>query len=350
VVRCPNWRPRIEVALLSGFAFECRPDCGLCCYASPRIERTEIGRLLQIAPEAQIVEAGADRYLAARPHGGACQFLADRRCGVHAARPSPCREFPVSVHVGERLQASVVLSCPGLDLRALAGRFEGDPPGHGLTSEIQAAEARVGASTARRLADAQRRRRRLVRALESEGRWQTEEAVRRRFVGRPPLPTDDDFPVADPPEIDSGWEDLPLFFDGRATPVALAATTGGWELHELAATGGSARALGVIPPPTRRPRTTSEADRLLGLYLEYWLRRDAFFGSALLDAVGSDRSVEEVAADELHVVGAQVLARAEVRAKLRRAGADPLGADDVADGIRAVDQDWLDRPTWGDRL
>ncbi|HTT15724.1 MAG TPA: YkgJ family cysteine cluster protein, partial [Thermoplasmata archaeon] len=110
---------RLDVALVQGFSFACRPDCGLCCFASPRISPGEQHALRVVAPQATFVGRGRDRYLSARPDGGACQFLANLRCGVHAQRPAPCREFPITVHLGERLQASVVLSCPGLDLRRL---------------------------------------------------------------------------------------------------------------------------------------------------------------------------------------------------------------------------------------
>ena len=341
--------PELDTQLLDGFGFVCRPDCGLCCYASPRIARPELRELLAAAPEAQLVARGSDRFLAARPHGGACQFLTERRCGVHAARPSPCREFPVTVHVGERLQASLVLSCPGLDLRPLLADAPG-APARAFEGELAAVRRRIDASVQGRVDAAARRRRRLVRALEAEGLWMSEAEVRRRLRARAPLPGAEEFPVEDPPEVSEGWEQLPLFFDGRAGPVGISRAMGGWALHELSPMGGAAHELGVVPPPTRPPTTTEEGAAVLARYLDYWLDRDAFFGSVLLGSAEARLPVLTVAELELRAVGAQVLVRAEVRAKLRGLPSDPLSAAAIADGIRATDQDWLDRPTWGDRL
>ncbi len=345
----PDPLPSLDLELLRGFGFVCRPDCGLCCYAEPRIERPELSQLLQIAPSAEIVGTGADRFLAARPHGGACQFLRDSRCSVHSARPSPCREFPVSVHLGERLQATLVLSCPGLDLAPLTG---GDPPaGEGaFASELASVRHRLGPSTLPRIEAARRRRRRLVRELDRSGLWTSEEEVRSELLGHPPRPGPEDFPVEDPPDESEGWEHLPLFFDGRSGPVSISRALGGWAFHEMAAAGGSARALGVVPPPSQPPAADAGAMRLLDRYLDYWLRRDAFFGSVLIDAREAGAPVVDVARLELRAIGAQVLARAQVRVKLRGRPAEVLSAEAVKDGIRAVDQDWLDRPTWGDRL
>ena len=92
----------IDVSLLSGFAFACRPDCGLCCFTSPRVDAEDAERLRAVAPDARIVPRGRERCVAARPDGGACQFLTQLRCRVHEVRPAPCREFPISVHVGLR--------------------------------------------------------------------------------------------------------------------------------------------------------------------------------------------------------------------------------------------------------
>jgi Fe-S-cluster containining protein len=345
--------PTLDIELLRGFEFHCRPDCGLCCFAEPRVEPSERIRLLEIVPELEFKGSETDRFLAARSNGGACQLLSDQRCRAHAVRPQPCREFPLTAHLGERLQATVVLSCPGIDLSPLArppsaGRAMSDS----LRDELVALRERITPSTSRRLADARRRRRRLVRELTDQGRWEDERDVRERLESAVPRPTDGDFPVADPPSVDDGPERLPLFFDRRASPIALAAGLGGWELLELSPNGGTRRSWGVVPPPERRPRVALEAMQLLDGYLDYWLRRDALFGAVHLEMIEAEDGapVSEWVASELRAIGALVLARADVRARWSRGEAPELTADDVADGIRATDQDLLDRPTWGDRL
>lgn len=346
-------RPTIDVALLAGFGFRCRPDCGLCCYASPRVSPLERTAILRVIPNATIVGSGPDRFLASRPDGGSCQFLSGHRCGIHEIRPAPCREFPITVHLGERLQATVVLSCPGLSLEPLrARRTEASAGGAiGLAAELASAERRVDEGVIGRIAAAQRRRRKIVRLLDQEDRWQPEVEVRRVLRDRLPWPRLDDFPVDDPPEAEDGRDRLPLFFDARPGPVALAKGLGGWELSELAPTGGMASSLGVLPPPDRPPSTDLPGSALLTGYLRYWLERDVLFGAVLLEMVeDQEGDVLSRVTDTLCAIGACVLARAEVRAKLTRASRDPLTALEVADGIRASDQDWLDRPTWGELL
>ena len=345
--------PELDIELVRGFRFQCRPDCGLCCYAEPRIEFEERARLVQLVPEVEVRGSGAHRYLAARPDGGACRLLTDQRCRAHEARPSPCREFPLVVHIGERLQATVVLSCPGVDIEGLAPDAVGRELVSGsLASELASLRARIRPATARRLVEAGRRRRRRVRELTANGRWEDEVAVRRRLLSAPPRPRDDDFPVEDPPTTDDGLERLPLFFDPRASPIALAAGLGGWELLELSPSGGVRRSWGVVPPPDRRPSMDADATALLDRYIAYWLRRDALFGFVLEEMATSedDGTVGEWVDRELREIGATVLARADVRARSSRGDVAQLGREDIADGIRATDQDFLDRPTWGDRL
>lgn len=341
----------IDLALLNGFRFECQPGCGLCCYAEPRVEPSDRARLIQIAPNAVFVGQGPDQFLAARPDGGACQFLSVNRCEVHAARPHPCREFPITVHMGRRLQATIVLSCPGVDLGSLRiPPSRRASPSEGLESEIQSLRERIGPGVQTRLDAAALRGRRLERALQAEGRWDDDEDVRSHLRSQLPRPGSADFPVEDPPELADGWEELPLFYDGRSAPLVLTRQIGGWEVWQLRPEGRG-ETLGVFPPPLRPPALEPEADRLLEAYLGYALERDAFLASAQLDALESEEgSVTDWARTDLATLGAMVLARGAVRAKLRGAGDGLLSERDVADGIRATDLDWLDRPTWGDRF
>ncbi len=345
--------PALDTALLDGFAFACRPDCGLCCFASPRITPRERDRLRESTAQVEIVGRGRDLFLASRPDGGACQFLRSRRCGVHALRPAPCREFPISVHVGTRLQATAVLSCPGLTLDRLVrpevGASGSGPSG--LERELESVRSRIDAGTARRVADAARRRRRIVRELESGGAFRPEDEVRAVLREEIPWPRDEEFPAEEPPPSGDGLATLPLYFDGRRGPVALSQGVGGWAVLELAEEGGVAADLGVVPPPERCPSTDDAGAELLRGYLRYWLERDALFGYLLQSgATEAGEDLVESTRTELRRIGAQVLSRAEVRAKVTGRRPGELGAAAVADGIRAYDQDGLDRPTWGDRL
>jgi hypothetical protein len=260
----------------------------------------------------------------------------------------------LTVHVGDRLQATVVLSCPGVDLAPLRDAASSEARGGttGFTEELIAVRERIDPGTSRRREEARRRRRKVARLLDAEGRWEEEVEVRLWLDGSASMPTDDDFPVEDPPPADEGLDRLPLFFDGRDAPVALAGGLGGWELLVLQPEGGVATSLGVFPPPDRAPRLEPRASELLEAYLAYWLRRDALFGTVHLEMLRQNDGapVSEWVESELRSIGALVLSRADVRARRARGTVDRLTAADVADGIRATDQDLLDRESWGDRL
>ncbi len=343
----------VDVSGLSGFSYACRPGCGLCCYAEPLVTPAEKPPLLRIVPSAEFVSRGRFEFLGSHSEGGACRLLEGNRCRAHAARPSPCREFPLTAHVGVRLQATVVLTCPCVDLAVLRGYRgpDGASPPRGFETELAALRSRVNRSALRRIEVSERRRRRIARVLTEEGRWNEEEEVRRRLREQIPRPALDDFPAEDAPPLEEGLESLPLVFDGRAGPVAFAGDSGAWELFELRPTGGVARSLGIAAPPDHPPAVTEDAALTLAGYLRYWLERDVLFGTVHLAMLeGGDGSVTDHVAEELRRIAAVTLSRAHVLAALRRGNVDRLTEDDVRDGLRATDQDLLDRASWGDRL
>ena len=305
----PDGRPPLDLTLLRGFRYACRPDCGLCCYAEPRVEPEERPRLLKIAPLADIASHHGGSFLRARPDGGACQFLTERRCAAWSVRPSPCQQFPLTVHVGERLQATLVLSCPGIDLESLTqpDAWAARPAPEGLEREISAVERRVTPAVRRPREEALRRRRRVVTMLETSDQWVDEELVREALREALPLPTAEEFPVADPPAGDDDLANLPLFFDHRKGPVAIAGGLGGWELLELSAEGGGElRAL--VPPPSRPPELAADGRRLLEGYLRYFLERDALFGTVVPQIEpGGNETVAEALERELRTIGALVV-------------------------------------------
>ncbi len=343
----------VDTSLVVGFRYACRPGCGLCCYAEPLVPPADRLPLLRRVPEIHLVARGRDEFLAARPEGGACQLLAGNRCRAHPVRPAPCRQFPIAAHLGGRLQATVVLSCPGVDLAGLGayrGPASGEPPPD-FDEELAALRGRIDAGTPRRLAEGLRRRDRLRREFARDGRWEEEEEVRARFRRAIPDAGPEEFPAEAPPARADGLEHLPLSFDGRDGPVAWAAGLGGWELWELRPDGGTVGPVGVASPPTRPPPLSDAGRRSLQGYLRYWLDRDLLFGVVHLAMLeGSDGTVGAWVEAELRSIAALVLSRASVRATIQRGSVDRLTDDDVLAGIRATDQDLLDRPTWGSPL
>ncbi len=345
--------PPLDTSTLAGLRYECLPDCGLCCYAEPLVVPAEKEGLLRIVPEIEFSRRGRFEFIRSNPEGGACQLLAGNRCRAHSVRPSPCREYPLAGYVGTRVQAVAVLTCPGIDLTFLDG-YRGPtnaPPPQGLDSELAALRARLSKGVGRRLEENQRRRRQISRSLAVDGRWIDETEVRRQLRDRLPGPLNEDLPVWDPPSQKDGLELLPLVFDHRAGPLAFAGRPEGWELLELRPQGGVERSLGVTLPPDHLPVLSEEAQRILAGYLRYWLERDQLFGFVHLDmAENGNRNVVEGVAAELRRIAAIAVSRAYVLAGLCRGTVGQISGTDLHQGIRATDQDLLDRPAWGTRL
>jgi Putative zinc- or iron-chelating domain len=343
----------VDISGLYGFSYGCRPQCGLCCYAEPLVAPAEKAGLLRILPSAEFVQRGRYEFLASHPDGGACRILAGDRCRAHSGRPSVCREYPLSAHIGLRVQVTLSLTCPGVDLSSLhdyRGPERGAPP-RGFETELAALNSRVDGSVRRVLETNGRRQRRIERMLRAEGRWEDDTDVRRRLRDQLPAPVHDDFPAEGPPSRDDGLASLPMYFDARTGPVALLSQAGGWELVELHPTGGVRSSRGMAPPPDRAPVLSEDAAATLEGYLRYWLERDLLFGvvhlAMLEDPAGS---VTDHVSSELRRIAAVVLSRAHVLAAVRGGRGDRLSDDQLRDGLRAADQDLIDRATWGTRL
>jgi hypothetical protein len=342
--------------MLLGLGFQCRPDCGLCCYATPRTGPEERANLIRIDPSIPFVPMGGGiAAISDRGDGGACYLLEARRCRAHAARPFPCREFPLSTHVGDRVQVTAVLSCPGLDLSEFGEWADGRPPRPqptGFATELDAVLERLDSDSVDRSASQSQRRFRTVAArLERNGLWDDPEDIRAAI--RPELGqlTREAFPPEDPPDRGEGIASLPLFRDPKFGVVAIARHPGGWEFLSLTERGGEPTSLTVLPPPQRCPEMYPGGERVLQAYLEYLLARDITYWQAAerLDPDGEFGMAEEVALDVAEF-GALVLSRAWARERLRAVDPGPLDAEAVLDGVRATDAEFLDRPTLGLRL
>ncbi|MFZ0891832.1 MAG: YkgJ family cysteine cluster protein [Thermoplasmata archaeon] len=343
----------VDWALIEGFSFSCRPDCGLCCYTTPALNPTERTTLIQLQPELPILAGpGGRSFVASRTGGGACALLSSNRCGEHTARPGPCQRFPLDVHLGDRIQISFVLSCPGITLAPLTSERL-DPganfPPHGLESEVEAVRQWLSEpGFDRHVQQARQRRRKIKRFLTKVGVWEEDDSVRARLSTAIPFPTAKDFPAESPPAASDGLELLPLYFDDHWGRVALAESVGGWEAITIAEVGGIDKHLGVFPPPESVPRLTAGARHLLNSYLRYFLKRDFLFGLVHLTLLEEpERLVGDAVKDELQRIGADVLTRAVIRGKISGRPTDPLTEGDVEAGIRAADMDLLDRPSWG---
>ncbi len=345
----------LDTTLLTGFRFGCRPGCGLCCYASPAVNRGERERLLQIdtALDFEDEPGGEFALLATRPDGGACELLLDNRCRAHAARPFPCRSFPVHGHVGVRFQATLVLSCPGLDLAPLSGwgtpdALAGGPVG--LESELAAVAAESASapllSWESEAADAERR---LFRRSRRGDGGETPDAVRARIRAEPPALDPTQELALPPPGRDAALEELPVLFDPRYGRVALRSSEeGAYELLGLREAGGSVGRLATIPLPEEVPPLEPSAHAALAGYARYLVDRDHFVWSTYQE-IRSGRTgsfSDQLAANRTEAL-TEVVRRGAVLARFHGRTAERLTLDDLRDGIRAVDAELLDRPTMG---
>ncbi|MCI4345682.1 MAG: YkgJ family cysteine cluster protein [Thermoplasmata archaeon] len=352
--REPSDELSIDLQLLEGFEFACRPDCGLCCYAEPAATGAERARLLKIEPELPFrPESREYSRIGARPDGGACALLTENRCRAHAARPHPCRAFPVHVHIGERVQASLVLSCPGVALGPLAGWQSGSPrpTPKGLDGELAAVREEFEGSPVELLrSDATGR---LARELRRRGVEPRElEGLRARARAQLPAPEPEILAEFAPPLSGGPLDEEPIFWDARLGLVLLSSSEDGLYVASRAReAGGVSALLGEFPLPEASPRLTSPAQQLLDGYLAYLGERDHFLWSVLAEgAVAASRSFEEEYLGTLAAVKEELLARASVRARLLGETGEKLDAEELGRGIRAMDNDLLDRPTLGSIL
>jgi Fe-S-cluster containining protein len=347
---------RPEYQLVAGFRFRCLPGCGLCCYTTPAVAPGERNRLIQLDPAVPLLETSDGwTQIASRPEGGACYFLREGRCGCHGVRPATCGEFPLTAHVGERIQVSVVLSCPGVDLSALSSWGTGAPLGPvspDLASEIEFMNREVAhAEATGQLRWAARRRRNVEHRLRRKASWQSEEEVRVRL--RPQIdrlvPTE--LPPPDLPEEEEALASLPMFYDSAYGRVAWRPHPGGMEFFTLRETGGVDRHLGVLASPTQSPGLDGSGTTMLRGYLAYLLERDATFGTMYDYLLEAEPTRPELAlTDELQSIAGQVIRMACLRRALTSDRRGELSSRDIEDGIRATDMDILDRPAVGLRL
>ncbi len=341
----------LDTRLIEGFDFVCRPGCGLCCFTTPRVDGREEAQIRQLLPSAPLIELSDQEVgIEARPYGGACQFLSASRCAIRHVRPSPCRIFPISVHLGFRAQASIVLTCPGVSLEPLTGRPAAARGG--LEMELEAARARLHVVGTERLEryreafDARRAARGFSGPAEAEAR-----ALRSRL--HPWVDTLDPgtVPSGEIPPVSVGLERLPLVPSSTAGPLALGRQGARWLLLELRAEGGRPEPRFSARTPGRLLPMTADAERLWRGYLHYWVERDALLGIVEAAAEPTDSAeFEQGLKSELEEIAGEVLDRGAFLASTVATAAGRLDAPAVALGIRATDMDLLDRSSAGERL
>ncbi len=352
--------PTFDLTLLKGARFQCRPGCALCCFTTPAVTSEERGALLRILPDLPLADpseggGGGFARIASRDEGGACHLLERSRCRAHSGRPFPCRSFPLHTSLERRVQVSLVLSCPGVELAQLtawsAQAGPVDPP-VGLMEEIGAVERELQrADLSERASQVSRTWERALRTFRRREPQEDLDRLVEEMVEHPPLPTEEDFPAVPPPPAAEGLELLPLSFDEEWKIVAWSEADEGWELLKLREEGGPGEPIGTYPPPDRLPRMDHAGTALLRGYLSYVARRDRFLSQLLAEWLPQrEYPLREIASGTLRQLGAEVLARGMVLSMLRGQGTEQLAEQAVELGIRATDMDHLDQSTLGEQL
>lgn len=106
----------IDLSEVEGRKFDCIEDCQLCCLCPPEIVDKEEDIFQSKYSEfiSIINEPHRHHALSLKKGIGPCVFLEEGKCKIYDHRPHFCRQYPFHLHVGERVQVSLDLSCRGI--------------------------------------------------------------------------------------------------------------------------------------------------------------------------------------------------------------------------------------------
>ncbi|MDD1769850.1 MAG: YkgJ family cysteine cluster protein, partial [Methanomassiliicoccales archaeon] len=105
----------LDLSELSGRKFVCLDNCQLCCLCQPELLEDEERFFKRNFPDRVVSRRTPHRHtaLAMKQGGGPCIFLDGGRCAVYQQRPHYCRAFPFHIHLSDRAQVELDLSCRG---------------------------------------------------------------------------------------------------------------------------------------------------------------------------------------------------------------------------------------------
>ncbi|MEM0448585.1 MAG: YkgJ family cysteine cluster protein [Methanomassiliicoccales archaeon] len=106
----------LDLSELQGQKFVCIDNCSLCCLCQPELLSSEEEFFRRNYPQKIIIRKFPHKHtaLAMKNGFGPCTFLEHGRCTIYSHRPHFCRQFPFHVHLMERVQFSLDLSCRGV--------------------------------------------------------------------------------------------------------------------------------------------------------------------------------------------------------------------------------------------
>jgi Fe-S-cluster containining protein len=123
-----------EDSEVNGLGLECDCNCAYCCLCPPGILEEETASIEKACRDLQ-KDLGEDRIgdsevaISSQGEWGACVFLKDKRCKIYESRPHFCRQYPLQVYSGWRLQLSAIRSCRGVvEIGGGLGQGQGPVP------------------------------------------------------------------------------------------------------------------------------------------------------------------------------------------------------------------------------
>lgn len=366
----------LDLSELEGRRFYCIDDCQLCCLCQPELLQQEEQYFKRNFPQRIVTRRTPHRHtaLALKNGSGPCIFLDNRRCSIYPNRPHYCRQFPFHVHLMDRVQVSLDLSCRGV----WVGKGEDTIPiGLELVNQNER-QLLVG------LEEAKGVHRQFLANCREAGMEVSPKNLRANFeavsshtselpflgwmldqsVEDPPLdldkhPADFALDAARAEELrqaamEVSLESLssedplssPVYCDPEGKWNVFISSDGELDMYQLLEDGGMERKQGVDPKKVPLLAPEGLGAKLFVDYLNILNRRDSVLGYAyyLLDDYGYDDELPKVYYGVLASSGLDLLWRSSLIAYLNGGVLDDKG---VREGIIFYDMDRLDAPTIG---
>lgn len=366
---------QVDFSELVGRRFECIERCQLCCLCQPEVLVEERSYFRQNFPDRLVQKRQPRRHaaLALKKGRGSCSFLEGRRCTVYDHRPQACRQFPIHLYVGDRIQAELDMSCRGVwtgrgEDALLIGSALVEERRDLLRSTLSQSRAVYQEFTENCMAsnvhsDPERMRRQVASRIT--------DFVNPAFIGRVLQMSTEESEVdleaitgsrderIDVRELEDAAREaameslsssdplsLPIYCDGNGEWNVFRARERRLEWLLLDEAGDLLQRGAIDPAEVRLPSLLPSGTEMLVKYLGILNNRDSFLGHAyyLVDDYGYEDIVANVYCGSLATSVLDLLWRTSLLIRVWGGRADEEG---IREGIIFYDMDRLDAPTIG---
>ncbi len=372
----PNAGFPLDLSELEGRRFYCIDDCQLCCLCQPELLPQEEQYFKRNFPQRIVTRRTPHRHtaLALKNGSGPCTFLDNKRCSIYPNRPHYCRQFPFHVHLMDRVQVSLDLSCRGVWMDK---GEDAVPIGLQLINENER-QLRSGLDEAREVhrqfvsncrdAGIEASPKQLRATFEQASNrasqlpflgWMLDQSVEDEPMDLGGCPTDLSLDQDRAEELRQAAMEVSLESLASEDPLSSPVycdPQGGWnvfissdgelDVYQLLEDGGMERKRGLDPKKVPLLAPEGPSAGMFTHYLRTLNKRDSVLGYAyyLLDDYGYEDELPNVYYGVLASSGLDLLWRASLIAHLNGGRLDPEG---MREGIIFYDMDRLDAPTIG---